>query len=79
MAIVNEAFAALGDGVAPANDIDRAMRLGVGHPVGPFERADALGGAVVVVATLRRWAAYGPRFEPASALLDAAGTTDASD
>ena len=79
MAIVNEAFAALGDGVAPANDIDRAMRLGVGHPVGPFERADALGGAVVVVATLRRWAAHGPRFEPASALLDAAGTTDASD
>jgi 3-hydroxybutyryl-CoA dehydrogenase len=79
LAIVNEAFAALGDGVARASDIDRAMRLGVGHPVGPFERADALGGAAVVVEALRRWATRGPRFEPAGALLVAAGTTDTSD
>jgi 3-hydroxybutyryl-CoA dehydrogenase len=79
LAIVNEAFAALGDGVAPASDIDRAIRLGVGHPVGPFERADALGGAAAVVEALRRWATRGPRFEPAGALLAAAGTTDTSD
>jgi 3-hydroxybutyryl-CoA dehydrogenase len=76
LAIVNEAFAALGDGVAHAADIDRAMRLGVGHPVGPFERAAALGGAAAVVEALRRWAALGPRFEPADALLTAASTTD---
>jgi 3-hydroxybutyryl-CoA dehydrogenase len=76
LAIVNEAFAALGDGVAVAPDIDRAMRLGVGHPVGPFERAEALGGAAVVVEALRRRAALGPRFEPAAALLAAASTTD---
>jgi len=37
LAIVNEAYRALGDGVATAEDIDRAMRLGAGHPFGPFE------------------------------------------
>jgi 3-hydroxybutyryl-CoA dehydrogenase len=37
LAIVNEAYRALGDGVAAIDDIDRAMRLGAGHPFGPFE------------------------------------------
>jgi 3-hydroxybutyryl-CoA dehydrogenase len=37
LAIVNEAFRALGDGVAAEEDIDRAMRLGANHPFGPFE------------------------------------------
>ncbi len=75
-AIVNEAFSALGDGVAMADDIDRAMRLGVGHAIGPFERAAALGGPAAVVDALRRWVALGPRFEPAAALLEAATATD---
>jgi 3-hydroxybutyryl-CoA dehydrogenase len=37
LAIVNEAYRALGDRVAGADDIDRAMRLGANHPFGPFE------------------------------------------
>ena len=40
LAIVNEAYRALGDGVATAADIDLALRLGAGHPIGPFERAE---------------------------------------
>ena len=40
-AIETEARVALAEGVATAGDIDLAMRLGAGHPSGPFERAAA--------------------------------------
>lgn len=43
LAIVNEAYRALGDRVATADDIDRAMRLGANHPFGPFEWARRAG------------------------------------
>jgi 3-hydroxybutyryl-CoA dehydrogenase len=71
LAIVNEAYRALGDGVATAADIDLAMRLGAAHPNGPFERATALGGPQAVLEALGRYANDGPRFQPAPALLDA--------
>ncbi len=35
--IVNEAYFALGEGVASSEDIDRAMKFGVNYPFGPFE------------------------------------------
>ena len=38
-AIADEAQRAVDEGVADAETIDLAMRLGAGHPVGPFERA----------------------------------------
>ncbi len=37
-AIGHEAHRALDEGVASAADIDVALRLGAGHPLGPFER-----------------------------------------
>jgi len=43
LAIVNEAYRALGDRVATADDIDRALRLGASHPFGPFEWARRTG------------------------------------
>lgn len=49
LAIVNEAYRAAGDGVASADDIDRAMRLGANHPFGPFEWAARAGVHEVVV------------------------------
>ena len=49
LAIVNEAFRALGDGVADEADIDLAMRLGANHPFGPFEWAARIGTHEVVV------------------------------
>jgi 3-hydroxybutyryl-CoA dehydrogenase len=72
LAIVNEAYRALGDRVASAADIDLALRLGAGHPAGPFERTAALGGPAAVVARLERWRPAGPRFVPAQTLLEAA-------
>ena len=36
----NEAMRMVEDGVASAEDIDKAMRLGYGHPMGPLELAD---------------------------------------
>ncbi len=43
LAIVNEAYRALGDRVASADDIDLAMRLGASHPFGPFQWAGETG------------------------------------
>ncbi len=41
--IGNEAFYLLQEGVASAADIDRALRLGLNHPMGPFELVDLVG------------------------------------
>jgi 3-hydroxybutyryl-CoA dehydrogenase len=65
LCVVNEAWHALGDGVATADDIDLALRLGAAHPAGPFERTESLGGKSSVAKALGRMAAGDPRFEPA--------------
>lgn len=41
--IGNEAFYMLQEGVASAEDIDKAIKLGLNHPMGPFEMADLVG------------------------------------
>jgi 3-hydroxybutyryl-CoA dehydrogenase len=41
--IGNEAMNMLMEGVATAPDIDRAMKLGLNHPMGPLEQADLVG------------------------------------
>ena len=41
--IGNEAFYMLQEGVATAEDIDKAIKLGLNHPMGPFEMADLVG------------------------------------
>ncbi|HYG65628.1 MAG TPA: 3-hydroxyacyl-CoA dehydrogenase NAD-binding domain-containing protein [Thermoanaerobaculia bacterium] len=41
--IGNEAFRMLQEGVASAEDIDKALKLGLNHPMGPFELADLVG------------------------------------
>jgi 3-hydroxybutyryl-CoA dehydrogenase len=41
--IINEAYLALAEGVATAEDIDRAMKLGANYPQGPFEWANEIG------------------------------------
>jgi 3-hydroxybutyryl-CoA dehydrogenase len=41
--IGNEAFAMLEAGVASARDIDKAVKLGLNHPMGPFEMIDLVG------------------------------------
>lgn len=41
--MINEAFFALMEGVATAEDIDRAMKQGTNHPMGPLAVADLIG------------------------------------
>jgi 3-hydroxybutyryl-CoA dehydrogenase len=41
--IGNEAFAMLEAGTASAADIDKAVKLGLNHPMGPFEMVDLVG------------------------------------
>lgn len=41
--IGNEAFYMLQEGIASAEDIDKALRLGLNHPMGPFELVDLVG------------------------------------
>ena len=41
--IGNEAFRMLQEGVATAEDIDKALKLGLNHPMGPFEMVDLVG------------------------------------
>src|ERR1700684_4681144 len=41
--IGNEAFYILQEGIASAEDIDKALKLGLNHPMGPFELVDLVG------------------------------------
>jgi len=41
--IGNEAFYMLQEGLASASDIDKALKLGLNHPMGPFELVDLVG------------------------------------
>ena len=43
VSIGNEAFFMLMEGVASARDIDKALKLGLNHPMGPFELVDLVG------------------------------------
>jgi 3-hydroxybutyryl-CoA dehydrogenase len=69
LAIVNEAFRALGDGVAEEADIDAAMKLGANHPFGPFEWARRTGTHELVVMLDALSDEDADTFRPALALL----------
>lgn len=72
LAVVNEAYIAAGEGVAASPDIDLALRLGAGHPYGPFEWT-ASRGVRIVLSDLEQLAErVGDRFQPATALRAAA-------
>lgn len=46
--MINEAIGILADGVASAEDIDTAMKLGANHPMGPLALGDLIGLDVVL-------------------------------
>ena len=71
LAIANEAFHALSEGVATAEDIDRAMQLGANHPDGPIEWATALGLDRVRRRLEALVATEGDRFRPAPGIAAA--------
>jgi len=72
LAILAEAWRALGDGIATERDIDLAMRLGAGHRVGPFERTRELDGPAALVDAIDAVPLPGPRFEMPPLLLETA-------
>jgi 3-hydroxybutyryl-CoA dehydrogenase len=59
-----ECYRMLEEGVASMEDIDRAMRLGFNHPMGPIELSDFNGLDVALFNTLSLKDAYGERFNP---------------
>jgi 3-hydroxybutyryl-CoA dehydrogenase len=66
--IVNEAVIAVSDGVANAEEIDLAMRLGVNYPLGPLEWGREIGGARIAQILRRLADAEGEAFAPHRAL-----------
>jgi 3-hydroxybutyryl-CoA dehydrogenase len=63
-AFVIEAIRLVEEGVATIEDIDTAAKLGLGHPVGPFELLDAVTNNLSLQAQEIMYQAYGPRFLP---------------
>jgi 3-hydroxybutyryl-CoA dehydrogenase len=64
LALGLEAIRMLADGVAEAEDIDRAMQLGYRHPVGPLRLTDLVGLDVRLAVAEDLAARLGPRFDP---------------
>jgi 3-hydroxybutyryl-CoA dehydrogenase len=62
--IGNEGFRMLEERVASPEDIDRAARLGLNHPMGPLEMADLVGLDVRLGVLEHLAATLGPRFRP---------------
>ena len=64
--IGNEAFRMLEQGVASAEDIDKAVKLGLNHPMGPFEMADLVGLDVRLSILEHLHATLGEAFRPSN-------------
>jgi 3-hydroxybutyryl-CoA dehydrogenase len=63
-AFLIEAVRLVEEGVASVEDIDTACRLGLGHPLGPFELMDATTSSLCLQAQEIMFEAYGERFRP---------------
>lgn len=68
--IGNEAFLMLQEGIASAADIDKALKLGLNHPMGPFELVDLVGldTRLHILEYLHR--TLGEKYRPASLLVE---------
>lgn len=63
---LNDAVHALAEGVASAEDIDRAMKLGANMPIGPLALSDLVGLDVGLAATEALFHEFGdPKYRPA--------------
>jgi 3-hydroxybutyryl-CoA dehydrogenase len=59
-----EAMRLVNEGVATPADIDTACKLGLGHPIGPFEMMDIVTNSLTLQVQEVLAAAYGERFHP---------------
>ncbi|MBI4320421.1 MAG: 3-hydroxyacyl-CoA dehydrogenase family protein [Chloroflexi bacterium] len=69
-ALLNECFRIYDEGVASIEDIDKAIKLGLNHPMGPFELADYSGVDIPFHANEGLAAAFGERFRSPRCLVD---------
>lgn len=67
-AFVIEAIKLVEEGVATPEDIDLACKLGLGHPIGPFELMDVTTSSLCLQVHEILHAAYGERFRPPALL-----------
>ena len=67
--ISNEALAILEAGIASAEDIDRALKLGLNHPMGPLELADLVGLDVCLNVLEYLHQMLGEKYRPSPLLL----------
>ncbi|MDP8256243.1 MAG: 3-hydroxyacyl-CoA dehydrogenase NAD-binding domain-containing protein [Candidatus Alcyoniella australis] len=65
MVMINEAIYGFWEGLAKAEDIDTAMRLGMNHPMGPLALADLIGLDICLNALHRLHEGFGdPKYRP---------------
>lgn len=63
--MINEAVGILAEGVASAEDIDNAMKLGANHPIGPLALADLIGNDVNLAIMEVLYEEFGdPKYRP---------------
>ena len=69
--MLNEAVLAYGEGIATAQDIDEAMKLGCNHPIGPLALADLIGlDVLLAVMEVFHREFKDPKYRPASLLKE---------
>ncbi|MGT2811549.1 3-hydroxybutyryl-CoA dehydrogenase [Streptococcus minor] len=67
--MINEAIFVLGDGVAEAEEIDEAMKLGANHPIGPLALGDLIGlDVVLAIMNVLNNGFNDPKYRPAPLL-----------
>ncbi|MBS3987065.1 MAG: 3-hydroxybutyryl-CoA dehydrogenase [Erysipelothrix sp.] len=62
--MINEAIACLHEGVASAEDIDTAMKLGANHPLGPLALGDLIGLDVCLAIMETLFEELGDKYKP---------------
>lgn len=68
--LLNEAFFAVGEGLASIPDIDKGVKLGLGHPMGPLTLADMIGlDTLLNVLKVFQQDTGDPKYRPAPILL----------
>jgi 3-hydroxybutyryl-CoA dehydrogenase len=70
MPMINEAIFVLNEGIATAEDIDKGMKLGTNHPMGPLALADLIGlDTVLAIITVLYEGFKDPKFRPCPLLV----------
>jgi 3-hydroxybutyryl-CoA dehydrogenase len=66
--MINEAFYALDEGIASAEDIDKGMMLGCNHPIGPLALSDLVGNETLLRVMEGLHKELGDKYRPAPLL-----------